>query len=1055
VPAKLKMHDLVHDLAMFVVDDDLVVISGENSECAFERPRYALLVACENLNLLKDLPTPLRALRIIDSPLLKIKWYNSSFVKFLRVLDISGTCIEKLPSSIGKLMQLRYLNASGIQSEELPKAIGSLSELRYLNFHGSSISALPESASKLGRLLHLDLSACMNLQMLPRSFCDLKCLSLLNLENCSLLSSLPDDLGKLKNLDKLKLSGCTCLDMLPESLGELESLRQLDLSGCKKLSMLPHSYCELTKLKYLNIARCSDLDIPVDTLNKLISLEYVNMSSCPKLLGLPQEFCNLEHLHTLNLSDCSNLKKLPERLGQMQSLRFISLDGCAESVRRPVLQHGLGAGLQSLPAFVIETEIKNIRSNISELEQEKFSELELYRLENVRTVDEAEALKLSNRSELRSLGLMWTLNINRFVSDEALLRTLEPPKLLKKLRVHGYMGERFPKWNVEIGSHHRVQLDEVQFMHFPMCNSLPHLGRLANLKKLHLSRMPKIRIVGTELCDHTGSLKKLEILTLEYMENLVEWNTILPSASGLENHQEFMFPALQELNIYHCPQLVMQPCPPRSPKWEVRESNKPAQLLLNRDEVMQSLADYMGLRCPFGYTTELHASGSCKSSPDVTYGWKFHGSLIALNDLICDSCSLIDMLLGKGSSLQCLVNLEISGVEDTKSSNLQEQVDTVAYSTRSSLAKSWPDWFSQPVGIKNGVSPHFLLTGYASCLLQGWIDEITSFLGNLIRINMDELPLCDRLPPLGHLPRLQELRLKGMPKIRRIDRDFCGSDRSSSSSFFPRLTMFVLNGMRNLEEWATKVPITGDHCGQEEFMFPALVNLTIWNCPMLKLKPCPPRARKWDINNSDKVIASSYDISTTDELATTLQVLLTKVPPNGWSLLRHLPRIENLAIVSCHSIEALPDNIRTLSSLQFLTISKCQKLKHLPEWLGDLTSLEKLMVVRCPMESLPGSLRRLTSLRSLSLCCCDRLTALPGCFSDVNSLEKLTIEGCKSLKSLPQLYMLENLLVKYNGELEKWCESEVNKTKFAKIKREVCSLQSTFTDFIFPICSSI
>ncbi|XP_062183321.1 putative disease resistance protein RGA1 isoform X2 [Phragmites australis] len=1039
-PAKLKMHDLVHDLAVSVADDDLVVINGENTEAKLYRYRYAMLVAYEKTNLHKDLPAGLRALHIKDCPRLKFKWYNSSLVKCLRILDISGCRIEKIPSSLGKLMQLRYLNASGTQSKELPKAIGSLSKLQYLNLHGSCISGLPESPTKLGQLMHLDLSDCVDLKTLPKSFCELECLSLLTLENCSQLSSLPDDLGRLKNLDNLNLSGCSCLDMLPESLGELESLRQLDLSGCKKLTMLPYSFARLTCLQYLNISSCSELDIPVDTLNNLVKLEYVNMSSCPKLLGLPQEFCSLQHLHTLNLSDCSKLTNLPERLGQMKSIRFILLDGCAESVRKPILQHGLGAGLQSLPAFVIETEVDSIRSNISQLEHEKFSELELYRLEKVRTVDEAEAIKLPARSGLRSLGLMWTMNIERFIEDETLLQTLEPPEDLQKFRVQGYMGERFPTWNVEIGSCRRGQLDEIAFMHFPMCNSLPHLGQLANLKNLHLSRMPKIRRLDRELCDHTGALRTLEKITLEYMENLEEWYTTKPSGSGQQKQEGFMFPALQELNIYHCPRLTMHPCPPRSIKWEVRASNRPAQLLLKKDEVMRWLADYMGMQCPFGYTTELHVSGSSSSSPSTTDGWKFHGSLITLKDLPCDSCSLIDTLLGKGSSMQFLVYLEISGVEDTKS--LQEQVDTVAYSTRSSLAKSWPDWFSQQPSINNGASPHFMVTGYASCVLHGWIDEVTSILGNLIRINMDELPMCDRLPPLGQLPKLQELRLKGMPKIKRIDRDICGSDCLSFELFFPRLTRFVLNGMPNLEEWATKVPSTSDQCGQEEFMFPRLVKLTIWNCPKLKLKPCLPRATEWDINNSDQVIASSYDIKSGGELATTLQVLLCKVPPNRWKLLHHLPGIQSLAIVSCHGMEALPESVRSLSSLQSLTISKCHVLKHLPEWLGDLTSLQKLMVVSCPVEFLPGGMRRLSFLRSLSLNCCDRMTALPGWLGDLNSLKKVTIEGCNSLKSLPQIFMLEDLLIRYNDELEQWTESEVNKAKFAQIKRKGFWLES-------------
>jgi len=1064
-PAKLKMHDLVHDLAKLVCDDELVIFNEENMLRTRSSARYAMVFACEKENLHKDNKLAgLRALHIKDCPTLKFKWYNSSFGKRLQVLDISGHHIEKLPSSIGNLLQLRYLNASGIQCKELPKAIGTLSKLQYLNLHGSSISRLPDSVTKLDQLMHLNMSDCKNLQALPSSFCQLKCLCFLSLKNCYQLCSLPDDLffdetlpddlAGLQNLENLNLSGCSYLCKLPESLGVLKKLNQLDLSGCLKLTKLPDSFVRLTGLQYLNISSCSELNIPVDGLNKLVGLKYVDMSSCPKLVGLPEEFCSLEHLHTLNLSDCSQLGNLPERLGQMKSIRFILLDGCAESVRKPILEHRLGAGLQSLPAYVIEAQVGSFRSNITQLEQEKFSELELYRLENVRAVEEAEALKMPARSGLRSLGLMWTLNVGRFVEDEALLQVLEPPEDLQKFRVQGYMGKRFPKWNVEIGSFRRGQLDELGLMHFPLCNSLPQLGQLANLKKLHLCRMPEIRRLGRELGDDTGVLKNLQSFTLEYMENLEEWCTTMLMASASSQHQHkpeglFMFPSLQELNIYHCPRLTMIPCPPRSIDWEVRASSRASQQLLEKDEAMQSLAEYMGVRCPFGYTTELHVNGSSSSSPHLpSDGWKFNASLITLRDLgTSDCCGLIDTLLAKGNNMQCLINLEISGIEDTRS--LLEQVETVAYYTRSSLAKSWPDWFLQQPIVNSGASPHFLVTGFASCALDGWIDKVTSFLGNLIRINMEDLPMCDRLPPLGQLPGLQELRLKGMPKIIRIDdRDLCGgSDRSSSSMlFFPRLTKFVLNDMPNLEEWVIMVSgsTSTGHCGRdrEEFMFPKLVKLTIWNCPQLKLKPGLPRAEEWDINNSDPVIASSYDKNRNSgggELATMLQVLSCKVPPSNWKLLHHLPGVQNLAIISCHGMEALPESIQSLSSLQSLTVSKCHGLKHLPEWLGDLTCLHSLMVVSCPLEFLPGGMRRLSFLRSLTLSCCDRLAALPGWIGDLKSLVKITIEGCKSLKSLPQL-SLQDLLIDCNDELHGWSESGVNKAMFAGIKRQVCSM---------------
>jgi len=87
------------------------------------------------------------------------------------------------------------------------------------------------------------------------------------------------------------------------------------------------------------------------------------------------------------------------------------------------------------------------------------------------------------------------------------------------------------------------------------------------------------------------------------------------------------------------------------------------------------------------------------------------------------------------------------------------------------------------------------------------------------------------------------------------------------------------------------------------------------------------------------------------------------------------------------------------------------------------------------MEFLPGSLRRLPSFRSLSLSFCDRMT-LPGWLGDLKSLKKLSIQGCKNLRSLPQLYNLQDLVIEQNDELERWCESDVNRSKFAHIKQK-------------------
>ncbi|XP_071681140.1 putative disease resistance protein RGA1 [Lolium perenne] len=60
----------------------------------------------------------------------------------------------------------------------------------------------------------------------------------------------------------------------------------------------------------------------------------------------------------------------------------------------------------------------------------------------------------------------------------------------------------------------------------------------------------------------------------------------------------------------------------------------------------------------------------------------------------------------------------------------------------------------------------------------------------------------------------------------------------------PNLKHLVLRDMVNLEEW------TPSHSSGEDHV---LEKLEIHDCPLLRLKPLPPKAKKWKISNSDKL----------------------------------------------------------------------------------------------------------------------------------------------------------------------------------------------------------
>jgi hypothetical protein len=127
---------------------------------------------------------------------------------------------------------------------------------------------------------------------------------------------------------------------------------------------------------------------------------------------------------------------------------------------------------------------------------------------------------------------------------------------------------------------------------------------------------------------------------------------------------------------------------------------------------------------------------------------------------------------------------------------------------------------------------------------------IAHYLPNLVKIEMEDLPMCNSLPPLGQLQNLEKLAIRGMENITKIGADFSGV----SAGAFPRMKEFELKCSQNLEEWNTMHSYGED--GVKEFMFPNLKELKISDCPKLRLKPHPPRAKNWMIRNSNNVLLS-------------------------------------------------------------------------------------------------------------------------------------------------------------------------------------------------------
>ncbi|KAM0905638.1 hypothetical protein ACQ4PT_017241 [Festuca glaucescens] len=276
----------------------------------------------------------------------------------------------------------------------------------------------------------------------------------------------------------------------------------------------------------------------------------------------------------------------------------------------------------------------------------------------------------------------------------------------------------------------------------------------------------------------------------------------------------------------------------------------------------------------------------------------------------------------------------------------------------------------------------------------------------------------------------------------------------------PNLENLVFRGMANLEEWNTSYSSGEEH---------VIWKLEIHDCPLLKMKPLPPKAREWVISNSDNVLSAWEECTGSHTNATSsfspstieLSVEHCKVPVHKWRLLQHLPGLYYLTIKSCGDLTGSPEVIRHLSflktlklqdqdleelpkwlnenkrqlKLQSLILCGCNSMASLPHWLGELTSLNVLVLSTCAvLSSLPESLQKLTALQTLHIsdcpelkCLVERVCPLP------SSLEKLRILFCNGIKSLPegmeQLTNLQELYIYMCPGLNQWCELEEKRMK--------------------------
>ena len=178
-----------------------------------------------------------------------------------------------LPQAIGSLTHLKSLSLKNRESlkngveDRVPDSIGNLVNLKDLNITNDILNELTESIGHLTGLKQLQL-ICPNLIELPESMDQLKALTELTI-NSNRLKELPKSICKLTSLTQLTLI-CHNLESIPESIGELTELTTLIVAS-DKINHLPKSIENLTKLRYLELNRELTTKIPESLVDKFRS----------------------------------------------------------------------------------------------------------------------------------------------------------------------------------------------------------------------------------------------------------------------------------------------------------------------------------------------------------------------------------------------------------------------------------------------------------------------------------------------------------------------------------------------------------------------------------------------------------------------------------------------------------------------------------------------------------------------------------------------------------------------------------------------------------------
>jgi Leucine-rich repeat (LRR) protein len=585
-----KMHDLVHDLAQYIMNGECYLIEDDTK---LSIPKTVRHVGASERSLLfapeyKDFKhTSLRSIILPKRVRHESDNLDLCFTqqKHLRALVININDQNTLPESICNLKLLRFLDVSLSSIQILPESITSLQNLQTLNLRGcNKLIQLPEDMRRMQSLVYVDITYCFSLRFMPLGMGELTCLQKLGIfvvgkedgrgiEELGRLNNLAGELS-ITDLDNVKNS----TDARSANLNLKTALLSLNLSW-----NLNESYNSPSGQSIPNNVHSEVLDrlLPHSNLKKL-GIEGYGGSRFPNwMMNLM-----LPNLVEIELKGCYNCEQLPPfgKLQFLKNLQLYRMDGvkCIDS-------HVYGDAQNPFPSLgtLAIYSMKRLEQwdacsfpRLRELEISSCPLLdEISIIPSVKTLiirgGNASLTSFRNFTSITSLSTLKSLRIEDCHELESLpeeglqnLTSLEILEIwscrrLNSLPMNGLCGlsslrhlainfcDQFA--SLSEGVRHLTALEDLELGNCPELNSLPEsIQHLTSLRTLRIWQCKGL----TSLPNQIGYLTSLSSLEIWGCPNLVSFPDGVQSLSNLS-----------KLTIDDCPNLEKRCAKKRGEDW--------------------------------------------------------------------------------------------------------------------------------------------------------------------------------------------------------------------------------------------------------------------------------------------------------------------------------------------------------------------------------------------------------------------------------------------------------------------------------------------------------